>query len=105
MFGIAIGLQVPYLYCTYRVCGFSLNFSAHICGLGLGGTRWQREGRKLHNEEFNGLYCSPDIVRVIKSRRLGWVGHVARMGERRGVYRVLMEKPEGNSPLGRSRRR
>ena len=48
------------------------------------------EWRKLHNEELNDLYCSPNIVRVIKSRRMRWAGHVARMGERRGVYRVLV---------------
>jgi len=50
------------------------------------------ECRKLYNEELNDLFCSPNIVRVIKSRRMRWVGHVARMGERRGVYRVLMGK-------------
>jgi hypothetical protein len=50
-----------------------------------------------HNEELNGLYSVPNIVRVIKSKRLRWVGHVARMGERRGVYRVLVGKPEGKS--------
>jgi len=60
------------------------------------------EWRKLHNEELNDLYCSPNIVRVIKSR---WAGHVARMGEGRGVYRVLVGKPEGKRPLGRPRRR
>jgi len=48
------------------------------------------EWRRLHNEELNDLYCSPNIVRVIKSRRMRWVGHVARMGEERGVYRVLV---------------
>ena len=53
------------------------------------------EWRKLHNEEPNDLYCSPNIVRVIKSRRMRWAVHVARMGERRGVYRVLVGKPEG----------
>jgi hypothetical protein len=53
------------------------------------------EWRKLHNEELNDLYCSPNIVRVIKSRRMRWAGHVARMGERRGVYRGLVGKPEG----------
>ena len=53
------------------------------------------EWRKLHNEEINDLYCSPIIVRVIKSRRKRWAGHVARMGEIRGVYRVLVGKPEG----------
>ena len=63
------------------------------------------EWRKLHNEELNDLYASPNIVRVIKSRRMRWAGHVGRMGERRGVYRVLMGKPEGERPLGRPRRR
>jgi len=63
------------------------------------------EWRKVHNEELNDLYCSPNIVWVIKSRRMRWVGHVARMGERRGVYWVLVEKPEGKRPLGRPRRR
>jgi len=52
------------------------------------------EWRRLHNEELNDLYCSSSIVRVIKSRRMGWTGHVARMGEERGVYRVLVGKPE-----------
>ena len=54
---------------------------------------------------FTDLYCSPNIVRVIKSRRMGWAVHVAYMGERRGVYRVLVGKPEGKRPLGRPRRR
>jgi len=53
------------------------------------------EWRKLHNEEFNGLYCSHSIVRVIKSRRMRWAGHVASMGERRDVNRGLVGKPEG----------
>ena len=61
--------------------------------------------RKLHNEELNDLYSSPTIVRVIKSRRMRWEGHVARMGERRGVNRVLVGKPEGKRLLGRLRRR
>ena len=52
------------------------------------------EWRRLHNEELNYLYCSPNIVRVIKSRRMRWAGHVARMGEESGVYRVLVGKPE-----------
>jgi len=60
------------------------------------------EWRKLHNGE---LYSSLNIVRVIKSRRMRWVGHVARMRERRGVYRVLVEKPEGKRPLGKPKRR
>jgi len=51
--------------------------------------------RKLHNEELNDLYCSPNIVQVIKPRRVKWVGHVARMGKTKGVYRVLVGKPEG----------
>jgi len=59
--------------------------------------------RKLHNAELNDLYSSPNIVRVIKSRRMRWVGHVARMGERRGVYTVLVGKPEGKRQLGRPR--
>jgi len=63
------------------------------------------EWRKLHNEELNNLYSLPNIVRVIKSRRMRWAGHVARVGEGRGVYRVLVGKPEGRRPLGRPRRR
>jgi hypothetical protein len=63
------------------------------------------EWRKLHNEELKNLYCSPNIVRVIKSRRMRWTGHVARMGESRGVYRDLVGKPEGKRLLGRTRRR
>jgi hypothetical protein len=62
------------------------------------------EWRKLHNE-LNNLYSSPNIVRVVKSRRMRWAGHVARMGEGRGVYRVLVGKPEGRRPLGRPRHR
>jgi hypothetical protein len=61
--------------------------------------------RKLHNDELHDLYFSLNIVRVIKSRRMRWVGHVARMGEGRGVYRVLTGKPKGKRPLGRPRRR
>jgi hypothetical protein len=60
--------------------------------------------RKLHNYELHSLYSSPNIVRVIKSRRMRWVGHVARMGEGRGVCRVLVGRPEGKRPLGRPRR-
>jgi hypothetical protein len=70
-----------------------------------GAKRDEGEWRKLHNEELNDLYCSPNIVRVVKSRRMKWAAHVARMWERRGVYRVSMGKPEGNRPLGRPRRR
>jgi len=63
------------------------------------------EWRKLHNEELNNLYSSPNIVRVIKPRRMRWVGYVAHMGEGRGVYRVLVGKPERRRPLGRPRHR
>ena len=63
------------------------------------------EWRKLLYEGLNDLYCSTNIVWVMKSRRMRWAGHVARMGERRVVYRVLVWKPEGKKPLGRSRRR
>jgi len=63
------------------------------------------EWRRLHNEELNYLYSSPNIVHVIKSRRMKWAGHVARMGEEREVYRVLVGNREGKRPLGRPRRR
>jgi hypothetical protein len=61
--------------------------------------------RKLHNDELHSLYSSPNIVRVIKSRKTRWAGHVARMTEGRGVYRVLVGRPEGKRPVGRPRRR
>jgi hypothetical protein len=61
--------------------------------------------RKLHNEERHNLYSSPDIIRQVKSRRMRWAGHVARMGEDRKEYKVLVGKPEGKRPLGRPRRR
>jgi hypothetical protein len=57
------------------------------------------------NEELNDLYSSPNIIRLIKTRRMIWAGHVARMGEGRGAYRVLVGRPEGRRPLGRPRRR
>ena len=63
------------------------------------------EWGRLHNEELNVLYSSPNIVRVIKWRRMRWAGYVARMNEERGVYRVLVGKLEGKRPLGRPRRR
>jgi hypothetical protein len=63
------------------------------------------EWRRLHNEELNDLYSSPNIIRVIKSRRMKWVGHVARMGEGRGAYKILVGRPEGRRPLGRPRHR
>jgi hypothetical protein len=61
--------------------------------------------RKLHNEELHNLYSSPSIIRMIKSRRVRWAGHVARMGEKRNSYGILVGKPKGKRPLGRPRRR
>jgi hypothetical protein len=61
------------------------------------------EWRRLHNEELNGPYPSPNIIRVIKSRRMRRAGHVARMGEKTGAYRILAGRPEGRRPLGRPR--
>ena len=61
------------------------------------------EWRKLRNEELNDLYSSSDVARLLKSRRMKWAGHVARMGEKRGIYRVLVGKPEGKRPLERTR--
>jgi hypothetical protein len=61
--------------------------------------------RKLHNEELHNLYSSPNIIRMIKSRRIRWAGHEARMGEKRNAYRILVGKSEGKRPLGRPKRR
>ena len=72
------------------------------------GPKWDEvtgEWRKLHNEEFSDLYSLPNSVQVVKSRRMRWAGHEARMGEGGGVHKVLVGKPEGKRPLGRSRRR
>jgi hypothetical protein len=71
------------------------------------GTKREEDGswRKLHNDELHSLYSSSNIVKMIKSRKTRWVGHVARMVEGRGVYRVLVGKPEGKRPLGRPRHR
>ena len=63
------------------------------------------EWRKIHDEELNDLYCSPNTVRVVTSRRMRWAGHVARMGEERGGYTVLVGKTERKRPLGRPRHR
>jgi hypothetical protein len=62
-------------------------------------------GEKLHNKELHDSYFSPSIIRIIKSRRMRWAGHVARMGEKRNAYRLLVEKPKGKRPLGRPRLR
>jgi hypothetical protein len=85
----------------YRLRGFE-NRVLRIFGL-----KREEDGswRKLHNDEFHSLYSSPKIVRVIKSRRMRWAGHVARMAEGRGIYRVLVGRPEGERPLERPRRR
>jgi hypothetical protein len=61
--------------------------------------------RKLHNEELHNLYSSPNIIRIIKSRRMRWAGHVPRMEEKNNAYTILVGKPEGKRPLGRPRRR
>jgi hypothetical protein len=63
------------------------------------------EWRKLHNEELHDLYSSPNIIRIIKERKIRWAGHIARRGEKRNAYRLLVGKPEGRRPLGRPRRR
>jgi hypothetical protein len=63
------------------------------------------EWTKLHNEEFHDLYYSPSIIRIMKARRMRWAGHVARMGEKRNAYRLLVGKSEGKRPLERPRRR
>jgi hypothetical protein len=63
------------------------------------------EWRRLHNKELNDLYSSPNIIQVIKSRRMRWAWHVARMGEKRDAYRILLGRPEGRRPLGRPRHR
>jgi len=73
--------------------------------LNLRGDKVAGEWRRLHNEELNDLYCSPNVMRVINLRRIRWAGHVACMGEMRGVYRVLVGKPEGRRPLGRPKLR
>jgi hypothetical protein len=72
------------------------------------GPNWNEvtgEWRRLHNEELYDLYSSPNIIRVIKSRRMRWAGHVARMWERRGAYRILVGNVEDEKPAGRHRRR
>ena len=77
------------------------------CHRGVGNTRDEVTGewRKIRIEALNDLNCSPKMVRVMKSSRMGWTGHVARMGERRGVYRVLVWKLDGRGPLGRPKLR
>jgi hypothetical protein len=82
-------------------------FENRVLGRAFGPRRDEVTGewRKLHNEELNDLYTLPNNVRGVKSRRMRWAEHVARMVEERGVHRVLVGKPEGKRPLGRPRRR
>ncbi|KAJ4436834.1 hypothetical protein ANN_16966 [Periplaneta americana] len=82
-------------------------FENKVLGKILGAERDEVTGewRKLHNAELHALYSSPDIIRNIKSRRLRWAGHVARMGESRNAYRVLVGRREGKRPSGKPRRR
>ena len=87
----------------HRLRAFENRVLRRIFGLKTDGVTG--EWRKLHNEELNDLYSSPSIVRVIKSRRLRWAGHVACMEERRGVHKVLVVKPDGKRPLWKPRRR
>ena len=96
-----------YLKNIYRLIKRKLRVSENMVLRIFGPRRDEATGewRRLHNEELNDLYSSPIIVRVIKSRRTRWAGHVARMGEERKVYRVLVGKPEGKRPLGKPRRR
>ena len=75
------------------------------CHHGMAHPQVTGEWRKLHNEELSDLYSLPNIVRVVKSRRMRWAGHVVRLGERRVVHRVLVGKHEGKRPLWRPRRR
>ena len=79
-----------------RICAYLIIIIIIIIIIGVG---------KLHNEELSDRYSLPNIVRVVKSRKMRWAGHVARMGEGRGVHRVLVGKPEGKRPMGRPRGR
>jgi hypothetical protein len=90
------------------VCGTPLRVFENRVLRRVFGPKWDEvtgEWRKLHNEEFSDLYSLPNIVRVVKTRRMRWAGHVALRGEERGVHRVLLGQPEGKRPLGRLRRR
>jgi hypothetical protein len=89
--------EYPYVinYKRFRISQIKVKVRDEVTG----------EWRKLHSEELHDLYTSPNIVRVIKLIRIRWAGHVARIGQGREVYRVLVGKPEGKRPLGRPRRR
>jgi hypothetical protein len=86
----------------------SIGKGSFYCVVGMEGPKWvgvTGGWRKLHNEELHNLYSSPSIIRIMKSRRMRWAGHVARMREKRNAYRLLVGKPEGKGPLERPRRR
>jgi hypothetical protein len=91
-----------YFLLSFRLRVFVNRVLRRICG----SKRDEVTGdlRKLHNEELHNLYSSPSIITVIKSRRMKWAGHVARMGEKRKAYRILVGKPEGKRPLRRPSR-
>jgi hypothetical protein len=99
--------MLDFKHYKYRCSDYMTNLQQLLnCHNTLGPKR-EEDGswRKLHNDELHDLYSSPNIVRVIKSSRMRWAGHVARMGEGRVVYRVLVGRPEGRRPLGRPRRK
>jgi len=87
----------------YRLRVFKNRMLRRILGPKRGEVTGER--RRLHNQQLYDLYCSPNIIQVIKSRKMRWAGHVVHMGERRGVYKVLVGKPEGKRPCGRPRPR
>jgi hypothetical protein len=88
----------------WTACRIGLTFSRNNGGKSFCRTTLLQDlelQQKLHNTDLNDLYCSPNIVRVVKSRRIRWAGHVARMGIKERLYRVLVGKPEGKRQLGR----
>jgi hypothetical protein len=95
--GIAQAVSEQATGCRIKEIGFDSNLGQEIflC----------TETVKLHNEELHNLYSSPSIIRLLRSRRMRWTEHVARMGKMRNVYKILVGKPEGKRPLGRPRRR
>jgi hypothetical protein len=101
-----VELQGRTKYWTFAAVLYCDDVNQLAVRTGEGVSSFPGERIKLHNEELNDLYSSPNIVRVIKSRRMRWAGHVVRKGRRlKNVYRVLVGKPEGKRPLGRLRRR
>jgi hypothetical protein len=104
---------LPVVLCGCETCSLTLREEHRLRGFEnrllrkIFGSKREDDGswRKLHNDELHDLYSSPNIVRVIKSRRMRWAGYVARMGEGRGAYRVLVGRHEGMRQLGRPRRR